>query len=76
MEKLIIKTDYILLGQFLKYAGIISNGGQSKMFLAENSVKINGIIDQRRGKKLFPGDIVEVLGQKYEILIATTVYIN
>ena len=44
MEKLIIKTDYILLGQFLKYAGIISNGGQSKMFLAENSVKINGII--------------------------------
>ncbi|MGM9899601.1 MAG: S4 domain-containing protein YaaA [Bacilli bacterium] len=69
MEKLIIKTDYILLGQFLKYAGIISNGGQSKMFLAENSVKINGIIDQRRGKKLFPGDIVEVLGQKYEILM-------
>ena len=66
---LIIKTDYILLGQFLKYAGIISNGGQSKMFLAENSVKINGIIDQRRGKKLFPGDIVEVLGQKYEILM-------
>ena len=69
MEKLIIKTDYILLGQFLKYAGIISNGGQSKMILAENSVKINGIIDQRRGKKLFPGDIVEVLGQKYEILM-------
>ena len=69
MEKLIIKTDYILLGQFLKYAGIISNGGQSKMFLAENSVKINGIIDQRRGKKLFPGDIVEVLGQKYKILM-------
>ena len=69
MEKLIIKTDYILLGQFLKYAGIISNGGQSKMFLAENSVKINGIIDQRRGKELFPGDSVEVLGQKYEILM-------
>lgn len=67
MKKITIKTDYILLGQFLKYAGIISNGGQSKLFLVENIVKINGNIDQRRGKKLYPGDIIEVLSEKYEI---------
>lgn len=67
MKKIGINTEYILLGQFLKYAGIISNGGQSKAFLMQNEVKINGIIDQRRGKKLYFNDIIEVLGEKYVV---------
>ncbi len=68
MKKISIKTEFILLGQFLKYAGIVSNGGQSKAFLVENDVKINGIIDKRRGKKLFPGDFIEIFNQKYQII--------
>lgn len=66
-KEVIINTDFITLGQFLKYAGIIQNGGQAKAFLAENEVKINEIIDQRRGKKLFENDKIEINGQKYVI---------
>ena len=68
MKEVIIRTDYILLGQLLKFEGIISNGGESKTFLASNIVIINGEIDQRRGKKLYPGDQIEVLGIKYLIV--------
>ena len=63
-----IYSEYITLGQFLKLADIIETGGEAKHFLAENEVKIDGIVDNRRGRKLRGGEIVEVLGQTYEII--------
>ena len=65
--EIIIKTEYITLGQFLKLADIIESGGEAKLFLTENKVQIDGISDQRRGRKLRGGEVIEILGQKYEI---------
>ena len=65
--EIVINTDYITLGQFLKLADIIQSGGEAKGFLAENKVEIDGIFDNRRGRKLRGGEIIEVLGQTYEI---------
>ena len=55
-----LKTDYITLGQLLKIVDIISSGGQAKWFLQENDVLINGELDNRRGRKLYPKDLVEI----------------
>lgn len=55
-----LKTDYITLGQLLKIVDIISSGGQAKWFLQENDVLINGELDNRRGRKLYPNDLVEI----------------
>ena len=65
--EIIINTEYITLGQFLKLADIIQSGGEAKSFLAQNEVEIDGISDNRRGRKLRGGEILEILGQKYEI---------
>ena len=62
-----INTEYITLGQFLKLADIIQSGGEAKSFLAQNEVEIDGMSDNRRGRKLRGGEIIEILGQKYEI---------
>ena len=62
-----IYSDYITLGQFLKLADIIQTGGEAKKFLADHEIKIDGVVDNRRGRKLRGGEIVEVLGQYYEI---------
>ena len=62
-----IYSDYITLGQFLKLADIIQTGGEAKNFLADHEIKIDGVVDNRRGRKLRGGEIVEVLGQTYEI---------
>ena len=62
-----INTEYITLGQFLKLADIIQSGGEAKSFLAQNEVEIDGEIDNRRGRKLRGGEVIEILGQKYEI---------
>jgi ribosome-associated protein len=62
MQAIGISTEYITLGQFLKLADCISTGGQAKPFLQETKIMINGEPDNRRGRKLYAGDRVEVEG--------------
>lgn len=62
-----IVTDYITLGQFLKYVDVIESGAEAKYFLADHEVLINGENDNRRGRKLRGGDVVEVNGCRFEI---------
>ena len=57
-----ITTPYITLGQLLKLASIIGNGGEAKAFLASHEVLVNGEPDNRRGRKLYPGDEIKVAG--------------
>jgi ribosome-associated protein len=57
-----VETEYIALGQFLKLAEIIQTGGMAKWFLSEHKIFINGELDQRRGRKLYQGDIVKIPG--------------
>ena len=30
-------------------------------------VRLNGVVETRRGKKLVPGDVIEVAGQRLEL---------
>lgn len=55
-----INTEYIKLGQLLKLVGVITNGAEAKMFLEENSVLVNNENENRRGRKIYPGDIVRI----------------
>ncbi|UVF13636.1 S4 domain-containing protein YaaA [Limosilactobacillus fermentum] len=71
MEKEVkIDAPFITLGQLLKEEGIIPTGGAAKWFLKEHEVKINGELDDRRGKKLYPGDHIDVVGIE-QVVIAT-----
>ena len=63
-----ISSEYITLGQFLKFADIIESGGEAKFWLRENDVKINGEADNRRGRKLRPGDQLDIAGVTYKII--------
>ncbi|KJY51486.1 S4 domain protein YaaA [Bombilactobacillus mellis] len=59
-----IQKSYITLTQALKEAGIISTGGQAKWYLQENKVLVNGTPEKQRGKKLYPGDKVQLESQQ------------
>lgn len=58
MNKVKIKTDYITLGQFLKLANAVDSGVTAKFVIQDGLVLVNGEVDTRRGKKLYPGDEV------------------
>jgi S4 domain protein YaaA len=67
VKEIKIHTNYITLGQFLKHISIVSSGGEVKYFLKNNQVLINEEIDDRRGRKIYPGDKVIILGKEYII---------
>lgn len=67
MKPIKITSDYIELQMLLKMESIISSGGQAKYFLLENEVFVNNELENRRGKKLYPGDKIKVLDQEFII---------
>ncbi len=60
MERIKINTEYITLGQLLKYVNLASSGGEVKVILANHTIFIDGEQDQRRGRKIYPGSKVEI----------------
>ena len=59
-EKVLINTDYIKLGQLLKLASLVSQGSDAKTLIVNGYVSVNGETGLERGKKIYPGDLVEV----------------
>ena len=62
-----ISSQYITLTQFLKMQGFASTGGQAKFLVKELNISVNGEKEDRRGRKLYPGDVVMVDGRKFVI---------
>ena len=50
--------EFIKLCQLLKKAGLVSSGVEAKIVIAEGEVTVNGEVDTRRGRKIYPGDEV------------------
>lgn len=67
-SEIAITTEFITLGQFLKLADIISQGGEAKAYLATHEVKVNGEPDNRRGRKLRNGDEVLLVEGLFRIV--------
>ncbi len=63
-----IRTAYIPLDAFLKWAGVADTGGMAKRWIADGLVAVNGEICRMRGKKLVPGDEVAFDGQSYRVV--------
>ncbi len=62
LDEIVIETEFITLGQVLKVTDAISSGGMAKWFLQEHDVYVNGEIDNRRGRKLRHGDVINIPG--------------
>ncbi len=65
MKHVEISSEYITIGQLLKYIGIVVNGGEIKEFLINNDVFLNNILVKERGKKVYPGFVVTVFGKTF-----------
>ena len=67
IEKITINTEFIKLDQLLKWANFTGSGVEAKMFIQNGEVKVNGVVETRRGKKIYDGDIVEFAGEKITV---------
>lgn len=68
MKNVKINTEYITLGQLLKIVDIASSGGEAKYLVKELDILVNNEADNRRGRKLYKDDVIEIKNHgKYQI---------
>jgi ribosome-associated protein len=62
-----INQQPIKLDQFLKWQGLVQTGGEAKLLIQDGQVRVNGQLETRRGRKLYPGDRVSLFGEHYAV---------
>lgn len=62
-----ITTEFIKLDSLLKFAGVMETGGEAKEAIQSGEVKVNGEVCAMRGKKIRPGDVVELSGVRLTV---------
>ena len=67
METIIIKDEFIKLGQALKLAGLVDSGVMAKDVILDGLVKLNGKVEGQRGKKLYEGDVFSFEGEEVKV---------
>ncbi|HEX7291003.1 MAG TPA: RNA-binding S4 domain-containing protein [Conexibacter sp.] len=60
MREIAIRDDTIRLGQLLKLADVADSGADAKQLLADGAVRVNGEREERRGRQLRRGDVIDV----------------
>ncbi|MDY3909425.1 MAG: RNA-binding S4 domain-containing protein [Eubacterium sp.] len=68
MQEITIHDEYIKLGQALKLAALVSSGVEAKILIQDGLVRVNGEVDVRRGRKLYPGDVFELEGNEVKVV--------
>lgn len=67
METITIRDEFIKLGQVLKLAGIAESGVEAKEMVINGEASVNGEVDLRRGRKVYPGDVVSCRGESFKV---------
>lgn len=68
-ETVQIDSEFIKLDSLLKLANLVMSGGEAKLLITEGQVLVNGQPEVRRGRKLYPGDMVALSGGDSLLLV-------
>lgn len=63
-----IRDEFIKLGQALKLAGVVEDGVKAKYAIQDGLVQVNGEVDQRRGRKVYEGDVITFEDQEIKVI--------
>ncbi|WP_077489127.1 RNA-binding S4 domain-containing protein [Sinomonas mesophila] len=68
IDEVEIREGTIRLGQVLKLASLVEDGVEAADLIRHGLVKVNGQIEERRGRQLAVGDVVEVGGRSVRLV--------
>ena len=63
-----IRDEFIKLGEALKLAGVVEDGVEAKYAIQDGLVQVNGEVDQRRGRKVYEGDVITFEDQEIKVI--------
>ena len=67
MPAIELREQPVELYKLLKFEGLASSGGEAKALIADGQVRVNGVVETRKRKKIVAGDIVEFDNESYSV---------
>ncbi len=67
MNLVLINKEPVELYKILKFEGLSASGAEAKQAVADGLVKLNGVLETQKRKKIVAGDIIEFDGESYQI---------
>lgn len=64
-----INTPYIKLDQLLKYSGICPTGKDAKDIIKDEKIKVDGVIETKRGRKIYKDTLVYIESENLELKV-------
>lgn len=65
------EKPYLTLQQALKKYDLIDSGGHAKLVIQQGEVTVDGVVEVRRGRKLYGGEVIV-----YQLKMATVGDVN
>lgn len=62
-----IRDDMIRLGQPVKLAGVVDDGGAARELIERGEVSVGGVVETRRGRQVQVGDEMTVAGERFVV---------
>lgn len=62
-----IRDESIRLGQLLKLAGLVDDGGMARLAIANGEVRVDGEVETRRGAQIRVGQVVQHADQAVRV---------
>lgn len=69
MQTIIINKEPVELFKILKFEGIVGSGGEAKTVISEGMVKLNGVVETQKRKKIVSGDVIKFMDQSFKITL-------
>ncbi|MDY6285898.1 MAG: RNA-binding S4 domain-containing protein [Bilifractor sp.] len=67
MKQIVIRDEFIRLGQAMKLAGLVDEGSEAKEAILDGQVLVNNEVETRRGRKLREGDVFAFEGKEIQV---------
>jgi len=62
-----INTEYIELDKLLKREDLAASGGEARYLISQGLARVNGVVETRKRRKLYPGDLVSFNGVELRV---------
>lgn len=67
MKTVDINKEPVELYKILKFEGLVTTGGEAKLFIGDGQVLVNGAVETQRRKKIMHGDVIEFRGERLQV---------
>lgn len=59
MKVIELSKEPVELFKILKFEGLVDSGGEAKAVIADGQVRVNGVVETQKRKKIVSGDVIE-----------------